>query len=459
MSDRRDGCPLTHDAYLKQWQLGEPRLAGREWGVFDEAQDASPVMIDVMLRQGFPVTWVGDSHQQIYAWRGAVNAMRMMPGAEFPLTQSFRFGQSVADAANAVLQCKPERLRPAMRVIGNPERASEVGTMPRGVRHTFLSRTNAEWFQEALGFNGPVHVVGGIDETAKLLMSAYELWRNNARPARCAPAIARFANWRELCEHAEMFDDRELLFARTMVEKHYKERLPGAIAQLRRRHVEAEGDAALVLSTAHKAKGSEWPFVRLGQGFSSPLGEAWSRMPEDEQEAEINLLYVALSRAIHGLEPCQAVLDCISYARGARPGDQEPERQRLPEIRLRPPAAAQAAGDIHAAAPAAHARAWTGQEDAEASGMLRQGFCHEDIAAWIGRPAAAVAVRLAVLQGADSSLAAEIRAAFASPQPQPMPAAPDSGGDDRCGPLDFMEHFDALAPAGREETAHPAMRR
>ena len=423
-------------------------------------------------------------HNSIYQWRGAVNAMRIVPGEEFPLTQSFRFGKSIAAAANAVLRCKPEGLRPTVPLIGNPNRASQVGTIPRGIRHTFLSRTNAEWFKEALDFPGQVHVIGGLDETEKLLMSAYELWRNNARPERCSPAIARFTNWGQLCEHAEQFDDRELKFARNMVEKSYKDRLPGAIRALRRRHVAHEGDAELILSTAHKAKGLEWDYVRLSEGFTSPLDEAWGEMSEDIREAELNLLYVALTRGIQGLQPNQAILNCVDIAQGrARPGDNPPQRalpeiqtgagmpappaQQVPPPRMEPAAREQPAERPQPATiahPAQGKASWSSVHDGEILAMTKQGFCIEDVAAWLNRPPVAIAVRLALLGGAGDEFMDEIRAALDTPMtanvprvtrrlqpvlvsPVPLPPQTAAFEDDDSGPVDYMDHFADVAVA------------
>jgi hypothetical protein len=38
------------------------------------------------------VIYVGDPYQQIYEWRGAVNAMEHIRAPECALTESFRFG-------------------------------------------------------------------------------------------------------------------------------------------------------------------------------------------------------------------------------------------------------------------------------------------------------------------------------------------------------------------------------
>ena len=60
----------------------------------DEAQDTNPAMLDVFLRQKKTTKIiVGDPHQQIYAFRGAVNALDLVrPDVTYHLTQSFRFG-------------------------------------------------------------------------------------------------------------------------------------------------------------------------------------------------------------------------------------------------------------------------------------------------------------------------------------------------------------------------------
>lgn len=86
-----------HDIYLKLWALSEPNIPKADYVLFDEAQDADPLMLGILLKQrSTQVIYVGDAHQQIYAWRGAVNAMRQLPLPESRLTTSFRFGEEIA---------------------------------------------------------------------------------------------------------------------------------------------------------------------------------------------------------------------------------------------------------------------------------------------------------------------------------------------------------------------------
>jgi hypothetical protein len=118
MINCRDPMPLGHDGYLKLWALGRPHL-GYEYILLDEAQDTNPVVLGVLSDQSAQIVYVGDKHQQIYEWRGAVNAMEKIEGCEQSyLTQSFRFGNTIADVASQVLrtlgETKPVRGNPAV---------------------------------------------------------------------------------------------------------------------------------------------------------------------------------------------------------------------------------------------------------------------------------------------------------------------------------------------------------
>lgn len=59
-------------------------------------------------------------------------------------------------------------------------------------------------------------------------------------------------------------------------------------------------------STAHKAKGSEWASVRIGEDFTEPVDQEESDengdpLPGDIDDAEARLAYVAVTRARHRL--------------------------------------------------------------------------------------------------------------------------------------------------------------
>ncbi|EFG9107018.1 UvrD-helicase domain-containing protein, partial [Escherichia coli] len=108
MSDPDGTFPVTHDTYLKLFQLSGPDLS-RRWDtiLFDEAQDANPVTSALVLGQRCRIVLVGDRYQQIYRFRGADDALShpSLAGADrLWMTQSFRFGPAVAAMANLLLK-------------------------------------------------------------------------------------------------------------------------------------------------------------------------------------------------------------------------------------------------------------------------------------------------------------------------------------------------------------------
>lgn len=99
---------MGFDMYVKMWQLTKPKL-DYDFILYDEAQDADPVMLDILKdqhNQGVQVILVGDPHQQIYEWRGAINAMQGIEQIKDTtyLTKSFRFGPHIAQVGDTVLK-------------------------------------------------------------------------------------------------------------------------------------------------------------------------------------------------------------------------------------------------------------------------------------------------------------------------------------------------------------------
>ncbi|NXT54996.1 FBH1 helicase, partial [Pluvianellus socialis] len=99
---------MTCDGYLKLWQLSKPQLLGYDAIFVDEAQDCTPAIVDIVLSQKCGIILVGDPHQQIYTFRGAVNTLySVLHTHVYYLTQSFRFGPEIAYVGATILDvCK-----------------------------------------------------------------------------------------------------------------------------------------------------------------------------------------------------------------------------------------------------------------------------------------------------------------------------------------------------------------
>lgn len=282
MTDRADELPMGHDGYLKLWALSKPKLPAH-YILLDEAQDTNAVVLGVLGAQDAQRVYVGDRHQQIYEWRGAVNAMEQIPNCEeVALTMSFRFGNVLATEASRVLATLGER-RP---LVGNPH----VSSVIRGIgdADAVLARTNATVILEVLEASNRgrrAAVVGGTKDLQRLLSDVFNL--KAGKPGSC-PEFFGFRSWEEVIHFAGTEEGENLRTFVQMVETHGERKLWAALKQ-----VEPEEERAdVILSTAHKAKGREWNSVRLAEDFAS------SRLGRDPNaQSEVRLFYVAMTRA------------------------------------------------------------------------------------------------------------------------------------------------------------------
>jgi hypothetical protein len=282
MTDARTEVPLGHDGYLKLWALSEPTI-GANYILLDEAQDTNAAVLGVLRRQQCQIVYVGDKHQQIYEWRGAVDAMSKIDTPnQAVLTKSFRFGAAIADCATRVLRTLGED----RTITGNETIISAIASS--GSAEAVLARTNATVMSEAVrALDGGIKpfIVGGTENLKRLIDDVFEL--KARRPAKSTEFFG-FSNWLEVVEFASSEEGASLRSFVKLVEAQGENKIWKALSQV----AERERDAGIVISTAHKAKGCEWQSVKLAEDFVSSN-------PKDDckSEEEIRLFYVAMTRA------------------------------------------------------------------------------------------------------------------------------------------------------------------
>jgi hypothetical protein len=300
MRNEKDAMPLGHDGYLKLWALSDPVIAA-DFILLDEAQDTNPVVLEVLRKQQAQMIYVGDKYQQIYEWRGAVNAMEKIAtdGATY-LTTSFRFGSTIAEAASKLLGMLGEK-RP---IKGNPAVSSRIGHV---APQTILARTNASTIAaiiESIDAGKSPHLVGGTDEVMEMLRGVQDL--KEARQST-VPDFFGFDKWEQVVEFAKSGEGDHLLSFVNLVEARGERQLMWAL----NRTVDEER-SDLIISTAHKAKGREWRTVRLMDDFLRSSPKNRQHKPQGSHDpAEVRLFYVALTRAKEAVDVPQSVLSLI----------------------------------------------------------------------------------------------------------------------------------------------------
>ena len=299
MCDPNSSIGMVHDGYLKRYQLTQPRLTGFDIVLFDEAQDANPTMLDIVLHQDIPQVFVGDRHQQIYAWRGAQNAMELIqPSASAYLTQSFRFGPPIAGIANVLLSTYKAETIP---VVGR-RTCGRIGSIQRAKPYTIIARTNAGVFFEAAELvqrrRPPrLHFIGGVHSYPfQRILDAWYLYADLREQMR-DPFLLSFADFTTMERLAEELDDLELKQLCRVVHR-YGAQIPKLVHRITTHAIGELEHAQVCLSTGHKAKGLEFNQVKLAEDFP----DLTQIPPAKLNPEEVNVQYVAATRAVEVLQ-------------------------------------------------------------------------------------------------------------------------------------------------------------
>jgi F-box protein 18 (helicase) len=285
--------------------------------LLDEAQDTNPVTADIVFSQRCGKVLVGDRHQSIYGFRGSINAMDRLPEGEVHyLTHSMRFGEPVARVASVLLHAlKGER----QAIKGSGVMAASPFRIDRSRPHAIICRTNASVFSRAVQAveRSRIHFIGGV-HTYLLgkLTDVHHLWSGRADLVKDGFYRA-FEDFDSLALYGRETADKDILSVVSVV-KEYGAALPRLIDQVSACACAQPGEANLLLMTAHRAKGLEFDQVLLDDDFHDLVDKKGrpnhGAMDSHAFEQEVNLLYVALTRARHAVElnpQLQAVLDAV----------------------------------------------------------------------------------------------------------------------------------------------------
>ena len=298
---------LTHDFYLKKFQLSQPKLP-YDYILFDEAQDASATMLAVFAAQPATKVMVGDMHQQIYGWRFAENALEKTDYKQYNLSVSFRFPQVIANLAMELLEWKNYLSKQLPVDIKGHGSTSSLKTKAT------IARTNLGLLLNAINFMADNPKVKKIYFEGKISSYTYAddgtslydvLNLYNAKPDMIRDRMIKtMKDIDELEDYIEKTEDVQLSIMVEIV-KEYENEIYDIVKDLKDLHVsdEERDSAEMIFSTVHRAKGMEYDVVHLVNDFITESKLEKARDEKDEPgtdlkklNEEINLLYVAVTR-------------------------------------------------------------------------------------------------------------------------------------------------------------------
>jgi hypothetical protein len=203
------------------------------------------------------------------------------------LSQSFRFGPSIATEANKFLGL----LRSPLTLSGTDSIDSAVETVSDP--SCIIARTNATVVQTAMEYQAEgrkVAIVGGTREIEAFAKAAREL--QEGRKDTYHADLAAFGCWGQLQAYVATDEGADLRVMVKLIDNYGVD----TVLEVCHNSVD-ESTADLIVTTAHKAKGREWSSVRIANDFR----------PAEEQTdlpsvSELRLFYVAVTRAINRLD-------------------------------------------------------------------------------------------------------------------------------------------------------------
>lgn len=298
---------ISHDIYLKMYHLTKPVLPF-DIIYLDEAQDSNPVTLDLFLSQKHTQKIiVGDPYQAIYGWRGALNAFDMIPKNEFSflsLTESFRFTPEIAKLASKVISISVNGEEP---VIGLADKTNKVC-----VSHAIICRNNTTILENILvgAFNNKkIYTNVNLKEIFAKVYHISALWYNQ-EPKFPVKELAQYKTYQQLLIASEKMSELKTLIQLTQTLS-TGDGVFTNVKKIKEALVDDASKADFVISTGHKSKGLEFDHVTLSEDFL--------RFGEDtdindwilQNLQELNLLYVALTRAKYELVLPDSIIDFI----------------------------------------------------------------------------------------------------------------------------------------------------
>jgi len=299
----------------KAFSLQNGKLPGYVRRLFlDEAQDVNGAFAAILDNSNHvQVIAAGDRYQELYGWRGAVNAMSRWGANRLAVTKSFRFGEPIAELANATLALVSNQPDEVISSYSKGIASEIVGYQGSpGKCDVILARSRASVFALAKGLankNRSFFLNLDMEEWRSMLRSALALRRGENTNQFNHRTINLFDHWSQLVSYAEAALDSDLTMCVKIVNEHY-ETLEEDLAQIARRNTSYEHDADVILSTTHKIKGRDWDNVALAEDFLYALNRI--ECDRDTLDKELNILYVALTRARKTLQVPYSLLEWLN---------------------------------------------------------------------------------------------------------------------------------------------------
>lgn len=318
--DKNNNFPITHDVYLKLYQLSNNTFPYLNYDVImlDESQDSNNCIKSIIVNQkdiyNKKIIIVGDPYQYIYGFRGSVNIFEDLnydnTFEQKTLNKTYRFGKNIEKITNIILN---KILNSKILIQGNENIYDSIKNFNYNQQYTVISRTNSSLIGYAINAiknNKKIYFIGKNNIDFNRAKDIFYLKINQKNLIK-TKKIKLYKDYKEFKNETKENNIIEDIFLINVIEK-YKDNFLNYIENFHKNTVLKIDDAEVILTTVHTAKGLEFNQVLLSNDYYS-IFDKNKKIKQNINKEEINILYTALTRAKYNLKLNNELKNIIDY--------------------------------------------------------------------------------------------------------------------------------------------------
>lgn len=305
----------SHDFYLKLFYLNKKISSnlGYDLILVDEAQDISDVMISIVEAQKCKRVYVGDSFQQIYSFRFAINALDKIKLPIYKLSKSFRFSNELAKKLEYNLNQLYSKIdSKSLEIFGLENKQSLIGEKVVNEKKPFcvISRTSFALAKEVIKYinkkrDFKIYFEGGYNSYSFMNQTVYSIYylKQKKYEKISIDELKEFSSIEELEEYAKDTKNQDYLNVIRFINT-YNDSIFEINKNIKSNLTQDKSKADIIFTTAHKSKGMQYSQVIMCEDdFISKKDILNSKKSTTNLKIneELNIYYVAATRAMDAL--------------------------------------------------------------------------------------------------------------------------------------------------------------
>ena len=311
----------THDFYLKMFYLNKKVSTnlGYDLILVDEAQDISDVMIGIVEAQECRRIYVGDSFQQIYSFRYAINALNKIELPSYELSKSFRFSDSYAKYLEKNLNSLYEKNSGKLLKISGVDSTTNIGekSIDYDKQVCVIARSTFGLIQQIVHFiqdDKKIYFEGGYASYSFMNQTVYSIFylKEKKNDKITIDEIKDFETIQELEQFAKDTKNQDYLNIIKFINT-YGDNIFEINKTIKRKLTTNKEEADLIFTTTHKSKGLEFEQVIMADDFitKKELSNPKNKVSFLKLQEELNIYYVAATRVKSAIWPASLNLNYV----------------------------------------------------------------------------------------------------------------------------------------------------